>query len=911
MLHRQLSEHAAGCFYSDEQVAKHLWQFLHSSQDDTFNDIWQLLQNECYQLLTSSVDTRYPREFRLNDIRALMGQQCHAGLFVSSHLPWLDELADTLLIRNGDYLQFRESKTQAYVRLAAELDPSLLVGWQLADWLQQNPIPQIHDIRRVINAQLPFFAPPANSAKPFAEGHVHVWGVTTESLIFNEILFQSKPLKNGNAVLANGQLSDAQTDELLVRARTLFADLISFAKTANCSPDKQLKSEQANSFSHWLKERDASFRTSNDWELIAKLPHNINELNLQWLLVEFAKAICQRQANCWLWLHVFLSFIYQSSSTFESTRVAILCFWQTMNALRRRLIMDGQGLSRFVETYNGSYLRKVGQPYQDNIRRIFAGKGDVAEIKSGLFSFTEKSIENFSQALLSSSNVTIPKAPYIFGEHEVVLNEGTRRYIDSLERWHYCGHFSRSQLAGIGKRPKADLKENWKKAAKLLRKLNSQSGWSESTFLGGKLNPSFHFQPNRWFRGLDVAGDENALKIEYFAPMLRWLRSGLHSKSATETACKDFHFSIHAGEDYAHPLSGMRHIDETVRFCDMREGDRLGHALALGIEPAKWAQRQGEMVLYADEHLDNLVWMWHYATVLSTQLPLAQQVIPLLERRIVRFYNKVSWLKQPKFHDEVESQSEAHLFDAQKDKLTPDILYRAWLLRRNCYFQLKKLHGNKPMSAMEVIALPDWARLCDDEKYASIIYKSRHSSLLSDEADAMVIVRVANEWEAQNNIGLPSSRSQLGRNQNKKIIEDIDTPAELEFMAAIQDYLLTQYDSLGIIIETNPTSNVYIARLNSHKEHPIFRWNPPDESVLMNGNMFNRFGLRKGPVKVLVNTDDPGIMPTTLRTEYMLLREAAVEQGIGSTVAERWLESIRQFGLEQFHRNHLPVFEPI
>ena len=144
-----------------------------------------------------------------------------------------------------------------------------------------------------------------------------------------------------------------------------------------------------------------------------------------------------------------------------------------------------------------------------------------------------------------------------------------------------------------------------------------------------------------------------------------------------------------------------------------------------------------------------------------------------------------------------------------------------------------------------------------------------------------------------------------------KNAEDVDTPPELEFMAALQDYLITQYDNLGIIIETNPTSNTYIARLKAHKEHPIFRWNPPDESVLLDGNIYNRFGLRKGPVKVLVNTDDPGIMPTTLRTEYMLLRAAAIELGVGSTVAEQWLESIRQFGIDQFNRNHLPVFEQI
>ncbi|VEC02126.1 Uncharacterised protein [Klebsiella pneumoniae] len=37
-------------------------------------------------------------------------------------------------------------------------------------------------------------------------------------------------------------------------------------------------------------------------------------------------------------------------------------------------------------------------------------------------------------------------------------------------------------------------------------------------------------------------------------------------------------------------------------FVKMRDGDRLGHALALGIEPQWWMARQGEMILPADEH---------------------------------------------------------------------------------------------------------------------------------------------------------------------------------------------------------------------------------------------------------------------------------------------------------------------
>jgi biotin operon repressor len=60
---------------------------------------------------------------------------------------------------------------------------------------------------------------------------------------------------------------------------------------------------------------------------------------------------------------------------------------------------------------------------------------------------------------------------------------------------------------------------------------------------------------------------------------------------------------------------------------------------------------------------------------------------------------------------------------------------------------------------------------------------------------------------------------------------------------------------------------------------------------------------------VLVNTDAPGIMPTTLRTEFSLLGEAALDLGYSRTCVEAWLERLREFGLDEFNRNHLPISE--
>ena len=375
--------------------------------------------------------------------------------------------------------------------------------------------------------------------------------------------------------------------------------------------------------------------------------------------------------------------------------------------------------------------------------------------------------------------------------------------------------------------------------------------------------------------------------------MLLWLRSGFLPLSDGGSARSGFHLSIHAGADYAHPVSGMYHIDETVRFCEMREGDKLGYALALGIEPKQRVVRQGEMILPLDEHLDNLVWLWHHANVLSDVLPLTQQVLPLFERLISRFWRLSRWWQVPDLMaNDASKQTKldpTESFNASPlHHVTPDVLYQAWWLRRNCHFRFESLSGAWPVDSRELCALPDSQELSERRTKASQLYQARHEWLATVTEALLIIVCMGDEAAAHDGV-----QSKPGLSVDKNILADVDSFAELDFMHALQDWLLTEYDKLGLIIEANPTSNVYIARLKSHTEHPIFRWCPPDESVLEYRSMSNRYGMRRGPIRVLVNTDDPGIMPTTLCTEFLLLREAALKLNIGRTEAERWLETLR------------------
>ncbi|MFM5523737.1 MULTISPECIES: antiviral RADAR system adenosine deaminase RdrB [Aeromonas] len=910
MLHRTLTEHAAECFFGDKELAAWLWNNLLKPANELESGRWHQLQADFYHLLVERVEARYPREHRLTDVRQLMGRMLDGHLLLTPALPWLDELQQRLLQRNGDLLCYREGEVQAYVRLAAGLDPTLLAGWHLAQWLDEIPRPDAHDIRRVVSAQTAFFAPPGNPSLPFAEGHVHWGGISADSAILDARIFETLSNKEKKQ---NERVNSLPP--LLKQARRLLVLLLN--QNLDWTVIHELATDPIDAKGHWpdLPSLQDSQRTASVG-------------SADWLLGEFANAMGKQHSNRWLWLYIYLCRCYLQQTTNPKKRSAILCFWQNVNQLRRGLIMDGQGLTRFVEQYSNSAFKKGVSPTGGDAHKVgivWSGANDVAEVKSNLTSFDDKApngikplfnetfATKIATELVEKAKLQLPPPPFIFGEHEIPLDGKTLASIQAMERWQFCGHFSRSQPHNQNQRSKPNSKKLWQEAELVMETQCRASSWAIPKLLGGTLNPNFHFQPARWFRGLDVAGDENALKIEWFAPVLRWLRSGFKPQSDGERASTGFHLSIHAGEDYAHPASGMRHIDETVRFCEMREGDRLGHALALGIVPKQWAAGQGEMMLPLDEHLDNLVWLWHHASVLSGVLPLAQQVLPLFERRIARFWRWSTWWQVPDLMaddncnesiDPLANFEHASLRDA-----TPNDLYQAWYLRRNCHFRLKSLSGAWPVDSRELSALPDHQELNEQLSLASQLYQARHTWLSKVTEAPLVIVRMGDEASAH--VGfVPKESTKVGRKADGGILEDVETPAELDFMHALQDWLLTEYDKLGLIIEANPTSNVYIARLQSHAEHPIFRWYPPDESVLERGAAANLYGLRRGPVRVLVNTDDPGIMPTTLRTEFLLLREAALELKVGRTVAERWLETLRQFGIEQFHRNHLPVFEP-
>ncbi|HEV7404598.1 MAG TPA: hypothetical protein VGO11_16780 [Chthoniobacteraceae bacterium] len=117
------------------------------------------------------------------------------------------------------------------------------------------------------------------------------------------------------------------------------------------------------------------------------------------------------------------------------------------------------------------------------------------------------------------------------------------------------------------------------------------------------------------FRGVDVCTDELGVPTWVVKPLLEHVRRASRVASASLAQfcgrhLPPLHQTIHAGEDFVHLQTGLRNVDEVVEKLGLGEGDRIGHGVALGIDPADWAVRAGRLLVAREDRLADLVWEW-------------------------------------------------------------------------------------------------------------------------------------------------------------------------------------------------------------------------------------------------------------------------------------------------------------
>jgi len=134
-----------------------------------------------------------------------------------------------------------------------------------------------------------------------------------------------------------------------------------------------------------------------------------------------------------------------------------------------------------------------------------------------------------------------------------------------------------------------------------------------------------------YIKGIDVANFERPSPPYCFAPLFKLLRgevpdlenldaAGLHHWARLvrqKRANQPVHLprlaaTYHVGEDFFHPVDGMRHMWDLVEHVGFRAGDRFGHSLAPGINLTTFhRERVFGMLIPQGVLLDSAAWLLH------------------------------------------------------------------------------------------------------------------------------------------------------------------------------------------------------------------------------------------------------------------------------------------------------------
>lgn len=372
----------------------------------------------------------------------------------------------------------------------------------------------------------------------------------------------------------------------------------------------------------------------------------------------------------------------------------------------------------------------------------------------------------------------------------------------------------------------------------------------------------------KYIVGIDAASDEINCRPEVFAPYFRkikyYRRCNETGYSYDDAPAAVPRITYHAGEDFLDPIDGLRAISEAVDFCEMKSGDRIGHALALGIDIEDWYSfKQHTVLLRKQDHLDNMAWLYEKMNQYGCFNNGAEDYILRQFRNIFTDIYLSSSMTLPKL-------SKMHSVDIM-----------------NYYLSLV-LRGNDPMLYI------------DNPETSDTAMRNISSALKSGE-----------NWKVHTNINDPISMALFHYyhfNHEMKLKGDepisVQIPKEIIRLAcSIQEKMQYEIAQNGICIECNPSSNYLIGTFKDYTKHPIFKFN----NKLLYPPTHPNYGIKNPYICASINTDDLGIFSTSLENEYALMACALENYNdycqdnmtIPLDNIYRWLDLIRQNGCDQ------------
>lgn len=335
---------------------------------------------------------------------------------------------------------------------------------------------------------------------------------------------------------------------------------------------------------------------------------------------------------------------------------------------------------------------------------------------------------------------------------------------------------------------------------------------------------------SKYIVGIDAASLENSAEPWVFAPVFRSFRPDnyiLPVSSETRERISNIGFTYHVGEDFRHIASGLRHIDEVISHFNYCSGDRLGHAIALGVDIDKLVEQNRVVVLPIMEYMENLLWIWS-KSVDSATLKVQQN----LEYTIMATAQKI-------YHN-IDGINVYTLWQTYNEKF--NIMDRGkikqMISENSCRLNPNTNNRHHPWSVDELLCSHFCP--CYFEQYSKPIF-----------------VRINDE--------------------------------EISLYKALQNYLRSRVEEMGIYVETNPSSNTAIGDIEGIYSHPILNLN------------HRGLGLDKNVdscVMTTINSDDPLVFSTCVDNEIAYIYYSLLNAGCKREQVLDWIDKIRRHGLE-------------
>lgn len=371
-------------------------------------------------------------------------------------------------------------------------------------------------------------------------------------------------------------------------------------------------------------------------------------------------------------------------------------------------------------------------------------------------------------------------------------------------------------------------------------------------------------------RGVDACSNEIGCRPEVFASSFRFLRAcptwlfpSAFSKSSADTCLS---VTYHAGEDFLDIADGLRAIDEAILFLGMRRGDRIGHALALGVAPdIHYRAKHDCIVLSKQNLLDNLAWLYFRSEELNLSAPptLKEWAHNLAEDLFTELYRKYL-----------------------RSSVTLRDYYRSWKLRGDepCLYETDGDRGSvgKPMRFDPL----------------SAFYKT-NSPYQSGKPIEDELENCRNYNPAAVEIYFLYQFNQDVKKIGRQPVNFPVSADYVAFMGQMQRRMQRYVESIGLCVECNPSSNLLIGTFDTYQQHPIF--------------LFHKVGTYEQDsvqMHVSLNTDDQGIFDTSLSFEYAIVAAALAtdvdkngKRLYANREIEHFLRNLKRMGNEQSFAN--------